>query len=134
MCELRRFQDARCNDRNSTSLFQLSVHYCTEYSRTTDNILSPINLVLCTHYFFKLNFNTAFPHMPVPLIFLLIFKFSNWNEACVSYFSLAGYKFLPTRCKIQGDQNSKYPNSANFKSLITSTYARSLALCGIVSN
>jgi len=134
VCELRRFQNARCNVRNSMSLFQQSIHYCTEYSRTTDNILSPISLIFCTHSFFKLNFNTAFPPMPVRLIFLLTFKFSNWNGECVSYFSLAGYKLLPTRCKIPGDQNSKYPNPANFKSLITSTFALSLALCGVVSN
>jgi len=112
------------------------INYCAENSRTTDNILSTINLVLCTHSFFflslsKLNFNTAFPPMPVPLTLLLTFKFSNWNGACFCYFfPPASYKLLPTRCKIPGDMHSKYPNSANFKSLITSTYARSLALCG----
>jgi len=80
--------------------------------------------------FFKLNFNTAFPSMLVPLILHLTLKFFNWNGACVCYFTLASSKLLPTRCKIPGDQNPKYPNSANFKSLITSTYARTLALCG----
>jgi hypothetical protein len=100
----------------------LSCRYITALSTVEQRaILSPINLVLCTHSFYKLNFNPAFPPMPFPLISLLTFKFSNWNGACVSYFSLAGYNLLPIRCKIPGDQNSKYPNSANFKSLITST-------------